>query len=97
MTEQTKSARGQKQRDRLARLKAALPPNQTVRVEPINDDIRRVLKHPRMGPFRASGPSEWPNDRFTKRRIAEGVIKVVGDKPPDKSRPRHSHHDSSAA
>jgi hypothetical protein len=47
-----------------------------VRVTPKNDDIRRVLKHPRLGGFRSTGSIEWPLDTFTKRRIADGSVKV---------------------
>lgn len=47
-----------------------------VRVEPTQDQYR-VLRHPNAGAFRAEGSVEWPNDRFTQRRIAEGSIKIV--------------------
>jgi len=48
-----------------------------VRVLPRNDDIRKYIKHPttRVG-FLAEGSSEWPNDVFTKRRIADGDVTV---------------------
>lgn len=49
-----------------------------VRVQAKNDDIRRVLKHgiTKVG-FPASGGSvEWPNDTFTKRRIADGDVTI---------------------
>jgi hypothetical protein len=32
------------------------------------------LKHPRAGGFPKSGGAEWPDDRFTKRRLADGDI-----------------------
>jgi preprotein translocase subunit Sss1 len=49
-----------------------------VRVEPTTEEYRRVLKHgsTKIG-FRAEGSAEWPNDRFTQRRLAEGVIRIV--------------------
>lgn len=71
----TVSLRGQRQRDRLERLRAARPQS-GVRVVPTDDKYRRVLKHPNGVAFRSEGSVEWPNDRFTKRRIAEGVVKV---------------------
>ena len=51
----------------MEKLRAAIPPG--IRVVPRNDDMRRVLKHPTSGGFRASGGATWPNDRFTKRRL----------------------------
>ena len=45
-----------------------------VRVLPANDELRRVLHHPRGMRFRASGSVEWPMDSFTYRRLAEGAI-----------------------
>jgi hypothetical protein len=48
-----------------------------VRVVPRTDDIRKYLKHPttRVG-FLAEGASEWPNDQFTRRRIADGDVSI---------------------
>jgi hypothetical protein len=83
----TVSLRGQRQRDRLDRLRAAVPPG--VRVTPRDDDMRRVLKHPSAGGFRAEGSATWPNDRFTKRRLADGTIKRE-EPPPDYKNPRRS-------
>ena len=57
-----------------------------VRVEPADGDgfkaeeMRRLLKHPSAGGFRSEGSIEWPNDTFTKRRLREGSIKLVGEK-----------------
>jgi hypothetical protein len=48
-----------------------------VRVEPVNEEQRHVLKHPNGMAFRDTGSVEWPLDRFTHRRIREGSIKVV--------------------
>ena len=47
-----------------------------VRVLPKNDSIRKLIKHPVGGPFRGEGSSEWPNDSFTARRIADGDVTV---------------------
>jgi hypothetical protein len=48
-----------------------------MQVTPKNDDIRRILAHPTSGKFRAEGSSEWPDDAFTNRRIADGDITKV--------------------
>jgi hypothetical protein len=61
-----------------------------VRVEPANDDMRRLLKHPRAGGFRSEGSIEWPDDTFTKRRLKEGSITLA--KPPE-TKPPPPHHD----
>jgi hypothetical protein len=82
----TVSLRGQRQRDRMEKLRAAIPPG--IRVVPSNDDMRRVLKHPSSGGFRAQGGATWPNDRFTKRRLADGTIKRE-EPPPDYKNPHH--------
>ncbi len=47
-----------------------------VRVLPANDDLRRVLKHPNGMAFRSAGSVEWPLDKFTQRRIADGSITI---------------------
>ena len=78
----TVSLRGQRQRDRMEKLRAATPPG--IRVVPRDDDMRRVLKHPTSGGFRASGGATWPNDRFTKRRLQDGTI-TREEKPAEQS------------
>jgi hypothetical protein len=46
-----------------------------VRVVPANEDLRRNLKHPAgQIKFPETGSVEWPLDRFTRRRIAEGSV-----------------------
>jgi hypothetical protein len=45
-----------------------------IRVVPANDDMRRLLKHPLTGHFRAEGGLEWPNDTFTFKRLRDGNI-----------------------
>ena len=59
-------------------LKSRSPKARVVRVEPANENLRRILKHPNGGRFQESGSAEWPLDRFTKKRIADGSVKVVG-------------------
>ena len=63
---------------RRARLKAIAAGRQLprVRVLPANDDLRRVLKHPRGMRFRSTGSVEWPFDKFTQRRLREGSITI---------------------
>lgn len=48
-----------------------------VRVLPKNELIRKYIKHARtrVG-FPAEGSAEWPNDTFTKRRIADGDVTI---------------------
>jgi hypothetical protein len=86
------SLRGQRQRERMTRIRAARPQG-GIRVVPTDDKYRKLLRHPNGMGFRPDGSVEWPNDRFTKRRIAEGVIKVEGASPgevqPDKRRRQH--------
>ena len=48
-----------------------------VRVEPTNEALRHVLRHPNGMRFRAQGTVEWPWDRFTQRRLRDGSIRVV--------------------
>jgi len=68
--------RGKRRRQRMEALAKARPAA-TVRVLPKNDDYRRVLKHPNGMRFRDDGGSvEWPLDRFTRRRIADGSVTV---------------------
>jgi hypothetical protein len=62
---------------RQEQFKSRRPSLPMLRVEPANDDVRKYLKHPRGRAFPASGPVEWPHDRFTRRRIAEGSVKLA--------------------
>jgi hypothetical protein len=67
---------------RKARMAASARPRRGVRVAPANDNMRRVLKHPTGARFPATGSAEWPDDRFTRRRIREGSIVVVAAPKP---------------
>ena len=51
-------------------------------VWPANDVMRKILKHPsnNVG-FREDGPSEWPDDSFTHRRLEDGDV-VLNDPTP---------------
>lgn len=71
---------GQRMRERTDRLRK-LHHRPGIRVEPKNDELRRVLKHPssNMG-FRSEGSVEWPDDNFTHRRIRDGDVTVVEQK-----------------
>jgi hypothetical protein len=61
-----------------------------VRVLPTNDDMRRLLKHPRGIAFPSGGGSvEWPNDNFTRRRIAEGAVTIEERAKPEKPNTEH--------
>jgi hypothetical protein len=59
-----------------ARSMAALP---RVRVLPRDETIRKYIVHwPTRIAFPATGSVEWPNDRFTQRRIRDGDVTVEG-------------------
>ena len=60
---------------------------------PRNDDMRRVLKHPTSGGFRASGGATGPNDRFTKRRLADGYA----SSGKTNRRPTNKHRNTAAS
>jgi hypothetical protein len=82
------AARMAKRTAKLARQKALRPAG--IRVEPRDEDMRRVLKSSKGVAFRSSGSAEWPNDRFTQRRIADGSVRVVTE---DKSRGEQRRED----
>jgi hypothetical protein len=65
------SLRGLRQRERMQKLAEAAPAG--VRVVP-QEKYRAVLKHPTRGGFPAEGSVEWPDDRFTQRRLADGSV-----------------------
>jgi hypothetical protein len=48
-----------------------------VRVEPATEELRHVLQHPNGMAFREKGSVEWPLDRFTQRRLADGSIRIT--------------------
>jgi hypothetical protein len=65
-----------------ARLKAMREANKIpgIRVEAVSEE-KRSLKHVPTGRrLRATGSTEWPNDRFTQRRLADGDIKLAEEK-----------------
>ncbi|MCA1452132.1 hypothetical protein I6F35_02745 [Bradyrhizobium sp. BRP22] len=100
MTEKEISLRKQRQNERLAKLRAFKPKG--VRVVPASDELRKVLKHPNGMGFRPEGSSEWPNDRFTKRRIADGSVTLEQsgmkseEKPPPRRYSQRSEPNSAA-
>jgi hypothetical protein len=57
----------------------ALTKQPGVRVVPANDDMRRLLRHPKAGRFRSEGGLEWPNDTFTKKRLRDGDVKLESE------------------
>lgn len=62
-----------------------------IRVEPKNEDLRRVMFHP-VGKikFRSTGSVEWPDDQFTRRRIRDGdVIVVESNGQSEQRKPQH--------
>ena len=96
------SARKQAQLDRLERV-AAGRRRPGIRVVPANDDLRRVLKHPNGMGFRPEGSVEWPDDKFTRKRIAEGSVTVEEKHDEHKHEERHrgqrpkGHEDTNSA
>lgn len=96
VTTKTTLTQTQKAQANLARVKKmAVRPG--VRVEPRDDDMRRLLKHPRAGAFRSEGSLEWPDDTFTRRRLKEGSVKLAEEKKSAKhEEPAHRrapHHE----
>jgi hypothetical protein len=74
-----------------------LTPGARVRVLPRDESIRKNIVHwPTRIAFPATGSVEWPNDRFTQRRIADGDVMVEGAakseaaKPPRSEPPKQS-------
>jgi hypothetical protein len=76
--------------ERLALMKAVnkIP---GVRVVPVREELRAFLKHPNGVRLRREGSVEWPNDRFTQRRIADGDIKIV-EPDNEKAAPHAASH-----
>jgi hypothetical protein len=85
------SARKQAQLDRLKRV-AAGRRRPGIRVVPANEDLRRVLKHPNGMGFRPEGSVEWPDDKFTRKRIAEGSV-TVEEKHDEHKHDEHKHEE----
>jgi hypothetical protein len=64
-----------------------MPRRPRVRVVPANETLRKILKHPTGVAFRDEGAVEWPHDRFTRRRLADGSIKLEEKK--EQAKPQH--------
>jgi len=53
-------------------------PDQTVRVTPRDENIRKLLRHPLRGRgFPSTGSVEWPLDTFTRRRLRDGDVTLA--------------------
>jgi hypothetical protein len=64
-----------------------------IRVLPKDDDVRRYIKHMPSGiAFRSEGSIEWPDDVFTRRRLADGTVTRVEEKGKSEQRPREARH-----
>jgi hypothetical protein len=63
----------------LARVRENNTAGRRLRVEPANDVMREILRHPTAGFFRGKGAAEWPDDKFTQRRLRDGDIKLAED------------------
>jgi hypothetical protein len=80
-------ARSQALADRKARARTVASSGR-VRVLPRDETIRRHITHQPSGiAFPAEGSVEWPNDRFTQRRISDGDVMIEGAEEKKKSRP----------
>ena len=94
------SLRGLRMNERIAKMReqASKIQQRTVKVTPKDDTMRRLLQHPKAGGFRADGTAEWPDDRFTQRRIRDGDVTVEDGEHKSKP-PQHSHrrHEDNAA
>jgi hypothetical protein len=87
MVEVTTVIRGAKAKERLKILKNAQPQQVGIRVEPRDETIRKYIKHqPRGIAFRPTGSIEWPNDRFTQRRLLDGTVKLAEEPKEEKSK-----------
>jgi hypothetical protein len=67
--------RGQEHRERTQELRVFKKPG--IRVEPRDETMRKVLRHPNGVAFRSTGSVEWPDDRFTQKRLRVGDVKRV--------------------
>lgn len=56
-----------------------------IHVEPKDDKMRKLIRHPVAGGFREEGGADWPEDAFTMRRLRDGD--VVRAEPPSKEAP----------
>ena len=75
-------------RELMARLMPRYP---AVRVNPKDDDMRRLVKHPSGIAFPATGSVEWPYDKFTRKRLADGSV-TVEDKRQEHAAPQRATH-----
>ena len=90
--------RGLRHRERMQKLADAAPAG--VRVVPAKEEYRAVLRHPLGGSFPAEGGKEWPDDRFTKRRLADGSVipeAAPKAKPDEGPQPEHQDKESDSA
>jgi len=79
--------------ERLAAIKAANAiPGLRVNLAPGKEHLRGTLAHPNGMRFRPEGSIEWPNDRFTQRRIADGDIVIVEPDKEENAKPAPAQH-----
>jgi hypothetical protein len=81
--------RNSRRKRRMQVLKDARGDRGTVRVVPRDDAMRAVLKHQPSGiAFRKEGGMEWPNDRFTQKRLRDGSVKLEPKKSSTEDQPQ---------
>lgn len=81
-----------RERRRLRLIEGTVP--QTIKVYAANETMREVLRHPGGGSFPDSlgEGTEWPNDSFTQRRLAEGSIGTEASSGGESSEPDQSQN-----
>jgi hypothetical protein len=91
------SLRGLRMNERIEKMReqAAKVQRPTIKVTPKDDTMRKLLQHPKAGGFPVDGSADWPNDRFTQRRIRDGDVTVAGEHSGGK--PQHRKHEDNAA
>jgi hypothetical protein len=65
-----------------------MQPEGTVQVWPKNEQIRKIIRHPTAGAFGVEGPSVWPDDQYTARRIADGDVLTEAPQEAPKQEPQ---------
>jgi len=90
MAEQKLSVRDQRQRDLMERMRMAQAVPR-VRVLPRDENVRANIKHqPTLIGFPETGSVEWPDDAFTRRRIADGDVTVEQSAPGSPEAPKQN-------
>jgi hypothetical protein len=87
--------RGYVRQQRLAQIRASKHPG--IRVVPRDEKVRAVFRHPNGVGFRSAGSVEWPDDKFTRKRIADGTVTVEQSHKSSASSSHRTHHRASSS